>query len=191
MKGLQFFFSLYFTVGACLILSPERLMAQSDHNKTILQETEQKYSSTPQPKNHCVRSEKIGAILIEGVVGLIGNYDFNEPDPDGTCFFVARYQYSMNKEGLASVSSFDFQPEISLLSISPNPAYECIHVKSCTNGSLTISDGVNKTLFRAELKKEEDTLINLSTIAAGILYLKLYDISGNLLATQKLIKNGL
>jgi hypothetical protein len=71
------------------------------------------------------------------------------------------------------------------ISVYPNPASEILFVKAPLSVNLALTDVTGKVLLREEKVKS----LQIENLAAGIYFLRITDKDGNILKTEKIIKN--
>lgn len=133
-------------------------------------------------------SNMLHGIQIQGVVGFIGSYSFDESAAETGNFYVAQFNCSNTKdESNTTVPTSQIQPKKKTLCF-PNPLYDQLTVVSPVDGSFQITDNLNKVIFQENIHRDIPFSFKFPLNTNGLYMIYLLDKTGIIETTEKLIK---
>lgn len=134
------------------------------------------------------RIGNISHTLIEGIgstAGLLESLQFFEVSYHLKCFSLSSgYHHVFDGSNDCDIITNIPQTEKINIQISPNPATETLIIKGDTPARITLCNTIGQTV--AEFVNTNQ--INVGALANGIYVLQLYDINGELLKSEKVVK---
>lgn len=133
-------------------------------------------------------SDMFHGINMQGVVGFIGTYSFNESGLETGSFYVAQFNCT-NRQDKFTTTQLTEQTNKHLKTLCfPNPVYDQLTVVSLIDGSFQITDNLSKIILQGSIQKDIPYTFQFPDYTNGLYVLHVLDKNENIHATKKIIK---
>lgn len=144
-------------------------------------------SAETDSSNSC-ESDMFHGINMQGVVGFIGTYSFNESALETGSFYVAQFNCT-NRQDKFTTTQLTEQTNTHLKTqCFPNPVYDQLTVVSPIDGSFQITDNLSKIILHGSIQKDIPYTFQFPDFTNGLYVLHVLDKNENIHATKKIIK---
>lgn len=183
---IKFSMSLKFIL-AFLLLSMLSSAQIKSNNMHLMEAKKIPLGAETHPSNSN-ESDMFHGINMQGIVGFIGTYSFNEFASETGGFYVAQFNCTNLQEEFTTTQLTDQTNTQLKTQCFPNPVYDQLTVVSLIDGSFQISDNLSKIILQASIQKDIPYTFQFPDYTNGLYVIQILDKNGNIHTTKKIIK---